>query len=219
MKTPSKQKRLPRAFYNRPTEVVARELLGKALLRYHSGTWLGGLIVETEAYLSLNDLASHSARGRTPSNQAMFGRPGTLYVYPIHAKHCMNVVTDQVGCGSAVLIRALEPVWGIEKMKEHRQTNQLRKLTRGPAMLCQALAVDRSQDNLDLLSDDEIRITHAKTTLSRIQTKPRIGISQAKDLQLRYFVDGNWYVSGLARDHDTPPAAAGRLLNPLDGGT
>ena len=151
MKLPSKRSRLPRSFYERPTELVARELLGKALLRRVGEEWLGGLIVETEAYLASGDLASHSARGETRSNAAMFGRPGTLYVYPIHAKYCMNVVTDPMGQGSAVLLRALEPVWGIEQMMRNRSTSQLRQLTRGPAMLCQALAVDRAQDKTDLV--------------------------------------------------------------------
>ena len=100
MKIPSKHSRLRRSFYERSTEQVARDLLGKALLRRIAGEWLGGLIVETEAYLSVDDLASHSARGETRSNAAMFGRAGTLYVYPIHAKYCMNVVTDLPGKGS-----------------------------------------------------------------------------------------------------------------------
>ena len=117
MQPPSNQDRLPRSFYDRSPATVARELLGKALLRRLDGQWLGGWIVETEAYLSDGDLASHSARGRTRGNAAMFGPPGTLYVYPIHAKYCMNAVTESDGTGSAVLIRAMEPVWGIDRMR------------------------------------------------------------------------------------------------------
>ena len=158
MKLPAKRDRLSRSFYDRPTDLVARELLGKALLRRLDGRWLGGWIVETEAYLPSGDLASHSARGKTPGNAAMFGPPGTLYVYPIHAKYCMNTVTEAEGFGSAVLIRAIEPVWGIEQMQENRGTDDLRRLSRGPAMLCQALGVDRSFDTVDLLDAKHIMI-------------------------------------------------------------
>jgi DNA-3-methyladenine glycosylase len=205
MQPPSHQDRLPRSFYDRSPATVARELLGKALLRKLDGQWLGGWIVETEAYLSKGDLASHSARGRTRGNTAMFGPPGTLYVYPIHAKYCMNAVTESDGTGSAVLIRALEPVWGIERMSQHRGTNQVQRLTRGPAMLCQALHVDRSLDGADLLSLDQIMISNSSVDISRITTTTRVGISKSSELELRFFVDGNRFVSGRVGDHQTPP--------------
>ena len=96
---PPLKDRLTRSFYARPTEDVARELLGKALIRRIEDRWIGGLIVETEAYLPNNDPACHASRGKTPSNSSMFEQPGTLYVYPIHAKYCMNAVTDSVGIG------------------------------------------------------------------------------------------------------------------------
>ncbi len=191
--------------------MIARELLGKALLRRVGGEWLGGFIVETEAYLAAGDLASHSARGQTKSNAAMFGPAGTLYVYPIHAKYCMNVVTDQSGQGSAVLIRAIEPVWGIDQMMRNRGTNRLRQLTRGPAMLCQSLQVDRQQDKLDLVTDNEVWIADWQGPTPTIVATPRIGISCASDLPLRFFIDGNWFVSGLARHHRTRPAEHQRL--------
>ena len=161
--------------------------------------------METEAYLASGDLASHSARGQTKSNAAMFGPAGTLYVYPIHAKHCMNVVTDRLGKGSAVLIRAIEPVWGIDQMIKNRGTDRLRQLTRGPAMLCQALRIDRLQDKIDLMRDDEILIGEGVQPTLDIVATPRIGISNDADLLLRFFVDGNWFVSGLARDHTRGP--------------
>jgi DNA-3-methyladenine glycosylase len=210
MKLPPKRCRLARSFYDRPTEQVARELLGKVLLRRVAEAWIGGFIVETEAYLPCGDLASHSARGKTPSNAAMFGRPGTLYVYPIHAKFCMNVVTESTGKGSAVLIRALEPIWGIEQMMQRRGTDRIRQLTRGPAMLCQALQVDRAQDKTDLVNGPELLIAEpAEQVLSsgigQIVVGPRIGISSAADLPLRFFLDGNWFVSGRASDHRTRP--------------
>lgn len=206
MEIPPKRACLPRSFYDQHTVSVACDLLGKVLIRRSLGKWLGGIIVETEAYLSSGDLASHSARGRTPSNAAMFGRAGTLYVYPIHAKYCMNVVTEPVGKGSAILIRALEPVWGIDQMMKHRGTDQLRQLTRGPGMLCQALGVDRSQDQTDLVGSDEIRIAEGARQGFRTITTPRIGVSNAAELALRFFVDGNWFVSGRAKDHQVRPA-------------
>ena len=111
---------------------------------------LGGLIVETEAYLAADDPASHSHRGPTPRNRSMFAEPGTLYVYSIHAKYCMNAVTEAEGVGSAVLIRAMEPIWGIELMQFARGTEDRLRLCRGPAMLCQALSIDRSYDGSDI---------------------------------------------------------------------
>jgi DNA-3-methyladenine glycosylase len=207
MKLPVNHERLSRSFYDRPTDLVARELLGKALLRRHDGQWLGGWIVETEAYLPDGDLASHSARGKTPGNAAMFGPPGTLYVYPIHAKYCMNTVTESVGFGSAVLIRAIEPVWGIERMQENRGTDDLRRLSRGPAMLCQALGIDRSFDTVDLLASKQIIIADRQLDeSSRVTATTRIGISKSQDRMLRYFVDGSWFVSGRASDHYTRPS-------------
>ncbi len=197
--------RLPRDFYQQSTATVARQLLGKKLLRSRGGRWVGGFIVETEAYLPEGDSASHSARGRTPSNAAMFDRPGTLYVYPIHAKHCMNVVTEKSGVGCAVLIRAIEPTEGIDIMQSNRGYQDLRRLTRGPAMLCQALSVDRRQDGIDLIESLEILIAEGRShQAAELTTTTRIGISSAADLQLRFFVDGNRFVSGRAGDHRQP---------------
>jgi DNA-3-methyladenine glycosylase len=213
MKIPAKDERLPRSFYHRPTEVVARELLGKAIIRRLGQIFLGGFIVETEAYLAEGDRASHSSRGMTASNAAMFGKPGTLYVYPIHAKYCMNVVTDRPGKGSAVLIRAIEPVWGVEPMQRYRKTDRLRQLTRGPAMLCQSLQVNRRQDKMDLLHSDELWIAPGIRQVGSIVTTSRIGISSAADLPLRFFLDGNWFVSGRALEHRTRPTQHQRLLN------
>ena len=198
--------RLPRSFYDRAPATVARELLGKPLLRRLHGKWLGGRIVETEAYLSSDDLASHSSRGKTRSNAAMFGPPGTLYVYPIHAKFCMNTVTESSGIGSAVLIRAIEPIWGIQTMQKNRGTEDPRRLTRGPAMLCQALDVDRRCDHTDLIDGSDLRILDDAIKLHRITSTPRIGITNASSLVLRFFVDGNRFVSGKVRDHQQRPA-------------
>ncbi|EMI26004.1 DNA-3-methyladenine glycosylase [Rhodopirellula europaea] len=205
----STQSLLPQFFDRRPA-VVARQLLGCGFARRIEGVWVGGWIVETEAYLSSRDAASHSARGEKPGNASMFGRPSTLYVYPIHAKHCVNLVTESVGRGSAVLIRALQPVWGIDRMIHHRgfdpsETTDGRLLTTGPGRLCQSLAIDRSCDGVDPILDRNWRVfAGPKISSSRVTTTTRIGISQSAELPLRFFVDGNRYVSGLVRQHRRP---------------
>ncbi len=198
--------RLGPDFFNRDTASVAQDLLGKALVRQlDDGTRLAGVIVEVEAYLAQDDPASHSFRGHGKSNASMFGSAGLLYVYPIHAKYCLNVVTEGAGVGAAVLIRALQPIEGIDKMLLHRGTSSLLSLTTGPARLCQALAVNRSLDGTDLVTSSHIWLEQAPATVSAkewsLRSSPRIGISRAVDRPLRWFVDGHRYVSGCARDH------------------
>ena len=186
---PVRLQRLPSPFYDRSTTTVARELIGKLLLHRVNDEWLGGWIVETEGYLDHSDPASHSARGKTASNASMFASPGTLYVYPIHAKHCLNAVTQRTGQGAAVLIRAIEPVWGIETMQRLRGHQDLRRLTRGPAMLCQALQIDRDDDGRCLSRDDSLGIFDDPTASGRrVRSTKRIGISKAQHRNLR-FVD------------------------------
>jgi DNA-3-methyladenine glycosylase len=224
--------RLPRDFFVGPTEQVALSLLGKLLVTaLPDGQRLSGFIVEVEAYLADQDPASHSARGPTPKNASMFAPPGTLYVYSIHAKHCLNIVTETAGRGAAVLIRALEPWEGRSTMLEHRRLHspdsatsaqeakqatlettlhnpQLElktaiRLTSGPGRLCQALAIDRRHDGLDLPSSQVVWLETQPEAPSAYNTRssPRIGISQACELPLRWFIDGHYFVSGRAGDH------------------
>lgn len=184
---PFKAERLTASFYDRSTATVAGELIGKALLHHVDGCWVGGWIVETEAYLDTRDPASHSARGQTPSNAAMFAAPGTLYVYPIHAKHCLNAVTEKAGRGAAVLIRAIEPVWGIDFMQLERGYSDLRRLTRGPAMLCQSLKIDREDDKRCLVTDPSLGIfADPNSDPRRVLSTKRIGISKAVHRNLRF---------------------------------
>lgn len=171
-------------------------MIGKAIIHKVDGTWTGGLIVETEAYLAVDDLASHSARGLTKSNASMFAAAGTLYVYPIHAKYCMNVVTESEGSGAAVLLRAIEPIWGIDAMQIRRGHDDIRRLTRGPAMLCQALQVDRRLDGHDLIRSKSIRLASIADNQSfEVDDAPRIGISKAQDLPLRFTLRGSRFLS------------------------
>jgi len=197
MNLPRLHNRYRRDFYTRPAAEVARNLLGQSLIRVtERGDVLGGKIVETEAYLAADDPASHSARGLTRRNASMFEQPGTLYVYTIHAKYCLNVSTDKLGVGSAVLIRAIEPLWGIEEMAIARGQTDLRRLTRGPAMLCQALGVTTADDGLDLVTSDRLAIVPGETlSAAEIATGPRIGISRATDSPLRFTVASSAFKS------------------------
>ncbi len=202
-------------FYAGPTSEVAQRLLGKLLVRRLSnGQRLSGIIVEVEAYLSGDDPASHSSRGPGRRNASMFLAAGRLYVYSIHNRFCLNVVTEGDGIGSAVLIRALEPLEGLEQQSLLRgvaslpgasTSAQLRSLTTGPGRLCQALGVDKSLDGVELTTGNSIWLEAAPNFVNSIewsvQTTPRIGISQAQELPLRWFIDGHQLVSGCARDH------------------
>ena len=182
-------RKLPRSFYDRDTTLVARELLGKLLVR---GDRIGR-IVETEAYLGSHDLAAHSARGLTPRNAPMFGPPGHAYVYLIYGIYCcMNVVTEEVGHASAVLLRALEPV------------ANLTGKTSGPGLLCNAMGVDRRLSGHDLCSDDFYlamdgsRSAVCGHTADKIVKRPRIGVDYAgrwARRHLRYYIAGNPFVS------------------------
>lgn len=207
----TENQRLTGKFYHRETTAVARELLGKLLVRrLPSGARLSGIIVEVEAYLAAGDPASHSFRGPGRKNASMFKTPGTLYTYSIHARHCANIVTEPSGVGAAVLIRAIEPLENLALMHQYRGTDNIRLLSTGPARLCQALQLDRQHDGLDLSTNSEVWLEAAPKIIStlawNISCSPRIGISQAQELELRFFVDGNKFVSGRSRDHLTRPS-------------
>ena len=192
---------------NHPTVLAARQLLGKLLVRQTDQGRCSGWIVEVEAYLDQGDDASHSRCGPTPRNRSMFLEAGCFYIYQIHQQHCLNWVTCPAGIGSAVLIRALQPREGIDWMEKRRGTSDPRRLTTGPGRLCQALAIDRTLDGKAATPGGSLWIEpSAIQSQSRwdIRATPRIGISQSTDLTLRFFVDGNLYVSGCARDHSRP---------------
>jgi DNA-3-methyladenine glycosylase len=190
---------LPRDFYARDPATVARELLGKRLVRESAEGIAAGRIVEVEAYLSSRDPACHAHRGPSKKNATMFGPAGHAYVYMIHARWCLNAVTESAGLGSAVLIRAIEPLAGIELMQLRRGREDHLDLARGPARLCQSLAVTREHDGWDLTLGrelwiaDDLDLNGAPLAIAR---SPRIGISSATGRLLRFFVAGNRYVSG-----------------------
>ncbi len=187
---------LPRSFYESgPTPQIAQALLGKLLVHRTPAGTVGGIIVETEAYLGEHDPAAHSYRGMTARTRSMFGPPGHAYVYFTYGMHyCANVVTQEPGIGQAVLLRALQPTVGLELMQERRRTTDPRLLTSGPARLCQALAIDRSQDGIDL-TVGELTIEEHDPGPITVVTTTRIGISSAQELPLRFYIEGNRFVS------------------------
>ncbi len=182
--------RLPRAFYARPAPEVARELLGHVLVRASPATGrLAARIVEVEAY-EQDDPASHAFRGQTARNAVMFGRAGHLYVYFTYGMHwCMNVVTGGLGRGSAVLLRAGEPVEGIHEMSARRGGRPTAELCAGPARWTQAFGVDRGQDGTDLVRTGQLWIERGSPVPSRdVLVTERIGISVGRGRPWR-FVD------------------------------
>ncbi len=211
---------LPRRFYRRHVVQVARELLGRWLLRRTPQGLAGGRIVEVEAYLGPGDPASHSFRGRTRRNASMFASGGRAYVYAIHSRWCFNVVTDSRRVPSAVLVRAIEPLLGQELMARRRGTDQLLQLARGPARLCQALAIDRRLDGWDLSRGQRLWIAPGDGRLpcpDQIAATPRIGISQAREALLRFVHLGcEPFISGPRRLHRN--AVSGRLASPAEQG-
>lgn len=197
--------RLDRGFYSQPTLRLARNLLGKHFVHETESGRLSGWIVEVEAYLWRNDPACHAARGLTNKNRSMFAQPGTLYVYCIHSCWCMNVVSEMEGRGAAVLIRAIEPISGVEQMLQHRGVANPIELTNGPGKLCRALGLNRQHDGIDLVQHESLWIENpAEPPRFRIARSTRIGIRQGTDLLYRYFIDGNRYVSGRASCHSGP---------------
>jgi DNA-3-methyladenine glycosylase len=192
--------KLPRAFFARDTRLVTRDLLGMKLVRImDDGTRLSGRIVETEAYRP-GDRAAHSFRGPTTRTAPMFGEAGLAYVYFTYGMHfCFNVVTEEKGIGAAVLVRALEPLEGIERMRAHYPI-KLHDLCRGPARLCKAMRIDRVFTGYDMLQDDSMLFIEQGEAIdvAHIATSPRIGVSGdelAKTTEWRWFVRNSKFVS------------------------
>jgi DNA-3-methyladenine glycosylase len=201
---------LTHSFFNRDPRKVARALLGKLLVRKTPRGILSGRIVETEAYLGVNDAAAHSAAGKTARNAVLFGPPGIAYVYFIYGNHyCLNVSCLPDGVAGGVLFRALEPVEGIKQMAAARGVEPpikadlinpsfLKKLTSGPGRMAEALGVTRIRDNEKsfVSSRSDLRIVDDGYRVRRVTVTTRIGIVKSADRPLRYFIAGNPFVSG-----------------------
>jgi DNA-3-methyladenine glycosylase len=187
--------KVPRSFYAGDTEKVARNLLGKILCRRTPEGTAKGRIVETEAYFGDKDPASHAYRGKTPRSKIMWGTPGVAYVYFIYGTHHMlNVVTEEKGTPGAVLIRALEPVKGIELMMKRRKTHNVKNLTNSPAKLTQALDITTKDNGVDL-QDRDLWIEAGREEKFEIVSAGRVGIKVGKDLNLRFYIREDEYVS------------------------
>ena len=209
------ESRLPRSFYARPTVVVARDLLGQRLVRVldprpcagsvqpplKMGQRLSGTIIEVEAYTGAEDAASHARNGRTARNAPMFGRPGHVYIYLIYGMHhCLNVVTEREGCPAAELIRAVEPLEGIEVMRAQRGGRPDEQLASGPGRLCQALGVDRRFDGADMCVSDALLFIEQGVPVpdEAVVTGPRIGVrgdEVAVTIPWRFHIQNTRYVS------------------------
>jgi DNA-3-methyladenine glycosylase len=198
MSTSRRAATLPVAFFDRDVATVARELLGLMVVSIVGGERVSGRIVETEAYLGRDDPASHGYRDRrNERNAALFGPPGTWYVYRSYGVHwCTNLVCGPEGSAGAVLLRALEPVEGWETMRRRRGAVDDRDLCSGPGKLCEALGITRALDGALMPRSSIVVIPTSGMALPSIVATPRIGITKAADWPLRFCVEGSLYVSG-----------------------
>ena len=179
--------------------LVANALIGKFLVSKFDNKLTAGRIVETEAYLSNGDSACHGATKITPKNHVMFGPAGFSYVYAIHAKWCFNVVTEGAGEASAVLIRAVEPIIGLDTMASRRGTRPIREFCRGPGKLCDAFGINKKSNGVLLGPKNNLWISDycsQPTNQVNIVKTPRIGVTSAKELLLRFVLAESVYASG-----------------------
>ena len=197
---------LKRDFFAQPTLTVAKELLGQVLVREVNGQRLGGIIVETEAYIGPDDSASHASKGRTPRAAVMFGSPGFIYVYFVYGMyHMLNFITEQEGFPAAVLIRAVEPVEGVGVMQINRQRPnaplpKVINLTNGPGKLCQAFGIDSNLNKWDATKGQNLWIESRNAASNfEVAAGPRVGIdfatSKDRDAAWRFWLKGNQFVS------------------------
>lgn len=195
--------KLPPSFYTRRTLTVAKDLLGKIFVRKIGKKILSGKIVEVEAYLH-NDPACHAFRGMTERNRVMFNEGGYLYVYFTYGVHyCANIVTYKKGIGEAVLIRAVEPIEGVEVMKKRRYSDvthcedvrYLYNLTNGPAKFAQAFGLEREQNGISLLGDEIFLLQGEQIPPSKIIATTRIGITTGKEKKWRFYIKNNPWIS------------------------
>ena len=197
-------KPLARRFFDRDPRAVARDLLGKVLVRSGPGVETAGRIVETEAYLGADDAAAHAAAGKTARNLVLWGPPGHAYVYFIYGNHfCLNVSCLPDGVAGCVLFRALEPLAGVDEMAANRGlvlplNRTLRLLTSGPGRLCEAMAITRPRDNgADMTSSASgLWIADDGYRTRKIVVTRRVGITKSAAAPLRFFIAGNDFVSG-----------------------
>lgn len=202
MKTTLTNDKLPVSFYKRNVLTVARELLGKTLIRKKNNHAFSGIIVETEAYDGRIDEAAHSFKGKTKRNETMFNGAGYLYVYFTYGNHhCCNVVTGSIGDGCAVLIRAVEPISEIKLMAMNRYNKEILtertfvNLTNGPGKLCKAFSISLENQSTDLTGEKIFILKAPNVKADKISVTKRIGITKSADLTWRFFITNNRFVS------------------------
>lgn len=212
MKTPSaaeqhdlvldKERKLPIEFYTRDALIVANELLGKIFIRRTKENLFAGIITEVEAYKGAVDESAHSYGGETERNSVMFEEGGRLYVYFIYGVHyCANVVTGSKGEGDAVLLRAMRPIYGIDKMALNRfgkinlRESEFTGLLNGPAKICKAMEIAKSENGESLLGENVFIIPEDSSRRYEIGVSKRIGISKSKSLPWRFFIKNSKFVS------------------------
>jgi DNA-3-methyladenine glycosylase len=189
-------RKLPRSFYNRPTLEVARDLLGKIIICDFPRGRLGARIAEVEAYIGEDDPACHAAPGPTDRNLVMYGRPGFSYVYFIYGMyHCFNIVTERRGFPAAVLLRAAEPIEGLEMMRRNSPHGRIATILSGPGKLCRAFGLTVKHSGVDL-TGDMIYLRDSPAPESGIVITRRVGINRGADLPYRYFLGDSSAVSG-----------------------
>jgi DNA-3-methyladenine glycosylase len=189
-------RRLSRASLPRDSAELARYLIGKTLVRKIGRSRLTGRIVETEAYPP-GDRSGHAYRGQTARNQSLFGDRGFAYVYFIYGtSYMLNVSAEERGVGAGVLLRAIEPLEGVELMRRLRKTDKLRDLARGPGRLAAAFQIDKQSDGVDLCANGSLWLGTAVRETARVGTAVRIGITHEKKRRLRFFEVGSPFVSG-----------------------
>jgi DNA-3-methyladenine glycosylase len=195
--------KLNRNFYKREVLLVARSLLGKILVKNNNNMLLKGKIVEVEAYDGRTDEAAHTFPGKTNRNQIMFNEGGYFYVYFTYGAHfCCNVVTGFEGEGTAVLIRALEPIEGLKQMALYRygkpdilNKKELYNLTSGPGKICQAFDIDRKEYGLDLTGDKIYLLNNEDIPVDKVIVTKRVGIKKSADLPWRFYIKDNPFIS------------------------
>ena len=189
-------RRLQRAELPTQTVELAQALIGLVVVHDENDARVAGKIVETEAYV-LRDPASHAFRGKSARNASMFLAPFHAYVYKIYGtSFCLNVTSEEEMEGAAVLVRALEPLQGIDLMAQRRKTNAIRDLCRGPGRLCKALNIDRSLDGIDLISNADLWLARTGSSSPHVRKSKRIGITKAAQRHLRFYEADSSFISG-----------------------
>jgi len=187
---------LPRDFYERDPAIVAGALLGKILVRQLDAEFLSGMIVETEAYYGEEDPASRAYKGKMKFNELMYAEPGRTFIYMVHGNWLLNIVAHVKGEVGAVLIRAIEPIQGINVMKKNRERENLQRLTNGPGKLTKALAITKELNGVFVTERrGELTVREGEESRFKVSSSHRIGVTKDLRRKLRFFAEGNKFVS------------------------